>query len=458
MASIDPFDGLPPEIAMEERALKRRQAIAEAMMQRGMAPMPGATSSGRYLVAPSPLAGIAQILQGYSGRKQLEETDKAYSDLGTKYQKGVTDAIMQYQQQKAGTPGQAAIESPPDELGGGPGREATPGTPADPRAAVTAAMLNPYLRNNPMVSADMKALQPTTLGRSMVIPATGEVVATDQTWQQERADAAAAKKAELEAKLADTRASREEKAAAAKDLAQMRIDAQREAQRDRQVFAASVRQPREPKVIETADGPMLLGPGGQATPITGPGGQQLKPKSGRSGPMSATAQKELIETEEQIQGSQAALSLLKQAKTINTNAMGFTGAGAVASVGSLLPESIRPGAVDATQDLDNILQSQALPQMKSIFGGNPTEGERKILLDIQGSSSKPPAVREKIFERAETAINNRLKFNADKVKRLREGTYFTGDGLPSVAPPGAPPPAAPAGAAPPPPPGFQPDR
>jgi hypothetical protein len=62
----------------------------------------------------------------------------------------------------------------------------------------------------------------------------------------------------------------------------------------------------------------------------------------------------------------------------------------------------------------------------------PTEGERKILLDVQGSSSKPPAVRKEIFARAEKAINARLKFGQEKVKRLREGTYFSGEGLPSI--------------------------
>lgn len=112
--------------------------------------------------------------------------------------------------------------------------------------------------------------------------------------------------------------------------------------------------------------------------------------------------------------------------------MGFTGAGALASAGSLLPEAVRPEAVDATQNLDNILQTAALPQLKAIFGGMPTEGERKILLDVQGSSSKSPAVRKDIFDRAEKAIQARLKFGADKVKRLREGTYFSGEGLPSI--------------------------
>jgi hypothetical protein len=177
---------------------------------------------------------------------------------------------------------------------------------------------------------------------------------------------------------------------------------------------------------------MVLGDDGRAKPITGPSGAPVKPSQGRVGPMTATAQKELIETEESIQGGQAALSLFKQARQLNDKAMGFSGAGALASAGSLLPEIVRPEAVDATQNLDNILQTAALPQLKAIFGGMPTEGERKILLDVQGSSSKPPKVRKEIFDRAEAAIQARLKFAAEKAKRLREGSYFSGEGLPSL--------------------------
>jgi hypothetical protein len=192
--------------------------------------------------------------------------------------------------------------------------------------------------------------------------------------------------------------------------------------------------PRQQQVIQTAEGPMILGDDGAARPITGPTGAPVKPSQGRVGPMTATAQKELIETEEGIQGGQAALALFKQARALNEKAMGFTGAGSLASAGSLLPGFLRPEAVDATQNLDNILQTAALPQLKAIFGGMPTEGERKILLDVQGSSSKPPAVRKEIFDRAEKAIQARLKFGTEKVNRLREGTYFSGEGLPSIQP------------------------
>lgn len=195
--------------------------------------------------------------------------------------------------------------------------------------------------------------------------------------------------------------------------------------------------PRQQQVIQTAEGPMILGDAGTAQPITGPGGTQVKPSQGRAGPMTATAQKELIETEEGIQGGQAALSLFAQARQLNNKAMGFSGAGSLASAGSLLPEFLRPETIEATQNLDNILQTAALPQLKAIFGGMPTEGERKILLDVQGSSSKPPKVRKEIFDRAEKAIQARLKFGTEKAKRLREGTYFSGEGLPSIQQPGA---------------------
>lgn len=161
------------------------------------------------------------------------------------------------------------------------------------------------------------------------------------------------------------------------------------------------------------------------------------PVGARNRPMSATAQKELIETEEQVQGGQAALELLSQAKKINDSAMGFTGAGAIASAGSILPEAVRPNAVDATQNLDNILQSSALPQLKAIFGGMPTEGERKILLDVQGSSSKPAKVRKDIFARAEKAIQARLKFAEYKAKALRDGSYFSSPGAAPEQPTGA---------------------
>ena len=162
---------------------------------------------------------------------------------------------------------------------------------------------------------------------------------------------------------------------------------------------------------------------GESRPITASG----TPIGTKTKPMSVTSQKELIQSEEEVQGGVQAIQFIKQAQDINKKAMGFTGAKQVASAGSLLPDVLRPQMFDDTQELDNIIQNTALPQLKAIFGGMPTEGERKVLLEMQGSSSKPAPVRKGIFLRAEQAARNRLKFTTEKSKRLREGTYFSGD-------------------------------
>jgi hypothetical protein len=88
---------------------------------------------------------------------------------------------------------------------------------------------------------------------------------------------------------------------------------------------------------------------------------------------------------------------------------------------------------DATINFNNIIQEQALTSMKSIFGGNPTEGERAVLLELQASVDKTPKQREAIINRAAAAAERRIKFNQDKANRLREGTYMSPGGAPTPA-------------------------
>ena len=68
--------------------------------------------------------------------------------------------------------------------------------------------------------------------------------------------------------------------------------------------------------------------------------------------------------------------------------------------------------------------------MRATFGGNPTEGERKILLDVAGSVSQPATLRKQIYIRAMQAAQDRLRFNDEKAKALRAGTYYQPGGQP----------------------------
>ncbi len=77
----------------------------------------------------------------------------------------------------------------------------------------------------------------------------------------------------------------------------------------------------------------------------------------------------------------------------------------------------------ATEDLDKTITGSALSQMKSVFGANPTEGERKILLELQGSSNQPRAVRERIFRNAMEAVQRRIESEAKTLADVRSGSF-----------------------------------
>lgn len=131
--------------------------------------------------------------------------------------------------------------------------------------------------------------------------------------------------------------------------------------------------------------------------------------------------REAIRTaDENIQASNNVIGALTQAKELSKKALGFPGAGVVAKGGALFGNE----TAISTTELDNMISGQALDSLRAVFGGNPTEGERKILLDIQGSSSQPDAVRQKIFDRAISAAQKRMQFNQDRANELRGGTYY----------------------------------
>lgn len=139
--------------------------------------------------------------------------------------------------------------------------------------------------------------------------------------------------------------------------------------------------------------------------------------------LSTTAQKELFEADDAVQSSQAVISLLGQAAKLNDIAYSGYGAAERAKIRSNLPGE--SAEANATIDLNNIITGQALESLKAIFGGMPTEGERAILMDMQASVDKTPKQRAAMIERAKTAAERRLKFNEEKAKGLRDGSYMT---------------------------------
>lgn len=175
-----------------------------------------------------------------------------------------------------------------------------------------------------------------------------------------------------------------------------------------------------PQIVETYDpetGQPVKGymQGTTFVPVGGP-----KQASARDNPMNATIQKEIFEADESVQAGEAVLGGLTRALELNSVAYDGPFADQRSAASALFGDQ---GGI-ATQELKNVVTAQALESLKAVFGGMPTEGERKILLEIQGSVDQPKPVREAIYKRAMAAAERRIAANQAKADALRSGTYF----------------------------------
>jgi hypothetical protein len=137
--------------------------------------------------------------------------------------------------------------------------------------------------------------------------------------------------------------------------------------------------------------------------------------------LSPTEMSLVDDTTKRLTAGKEGLISLNRAIELNPTAFEGSLSGARKLLGNIIG-SEDPAFV-ATEELDNTIIGSALAQMKTIFGANPTEGERKILLDMQGSSGKTRAVREKIFQNSRAAVQRRLEADAKTLGDVRSGSF-----------------------------------
>lgn len=137
-------------------------------------------------------------------------------------------------------------------------------------------------------------------------------------------------------------------------------------------------------------------------------------------PLTPTDKKAIMEADEGVMAAETAIASLNRAKALSKEAY----SGPMAGTRGYVSSQWGSRAGEATTDLTNETTTNALSQLKSIFGAAPTEGERAILLEIQGSVNQPDAVRQKIFDRAIILAERRLDFNRRRANELRGGTFY----------------------------------
>lgn len=136
--------------------------------------------------------------------------------------------------------------------------------------------------------------------------------------------------------------------------------------------------------------------------------------------LTATDKKAILEADETVASTEGAITSLTRAKELSKTAY----EGATANERAWVASQFGSDAANDTRELKQVVTEGALQQLKAIFGGMPTEGERKVLLEVQGSAELPQTVRDKIYDRAITLANRRLEFNKQRAAALRGGTFY----------------------------------
>lgn len=126
----------------------------------------------------------------------------------------------------------------------------------------------------------------------------------------------------------------------------------------------------------------------------------------------------------------AKLSLGSLAEADNLLSKSFHGAGATTratiAANSPLPNVAPfpdPEKGNATLMFNNHMQSQVLSNLKSTFGGNPSNKEGEILSQIQGAKDQPSAVQRDIIRRTREALNETLKLHTERLNQIKAGTF-----------------------------------
>lgn len=173
---------------------------------------------------------------------------------------------------------------------------------------------------------------------------------------------------------------------------------------------------------------------GEVRPVyTAPSTAPINPETGQpERKLTSTEQKELFDTTDLINASKNVNTTLSQALGILKDSpkgaepyTGFmAGTRAAASrlpvVGDIIADKERGSA---TTEYSTLITEQALNNLKTIFGGMPTEGERQILLQMQALPEYTPQEQEKIIKNAQAAADRRMQSAEQKAKAITTGNY-----------------------------------
>ena len=129
-----------------------------------------------------------------------------------------------------------------------------------------------------------------------------------------------------------------------------------------------------------------------------------------------------VKTEDNVGNLSTALANLAEAYRIKPNSLPGGWVGKTRQFLGNISSSDDPIYVN-TRQIENLLGSQALEQLRATFGGAPTEGERAILLELQGIGAASLEDRAKIMMRAYAEVQKSLAREQGRLEQINSRAY-----------------------------------
>lgn len=170
LAAALPLDDQP-----DMQALLRKRAVMQALLQNAIGPQQGQMVSGHY-IAPSLLGNLARMATGYYANEGLKGVDAQEREMTQKYNAGMGRAAKQYMDLRTGTQDEPMGPPTADDQWG-----LQKGQPANPRAAIVAAMTSGYKPLQQIATADLQSLGKQEAGewgepKTEIDPKTGKTI------------------------------------------------------------------------------------------------------------------------------------------------------------------------------------------------------------------------------------------------------------------------------------------
>lgn len=128
------------------------------------------------------------------------------------------------------------------------------------------------------------------------------------------------------------------------------------------------------------------------------------------------------EAEEALGGIDDAMGSLKRAYSLNPNTFDGTLV-SIAQRKVLEQTDPKDPRVLATREQQNLLSKGAISNLRTAFGGNPTEGERKALLDLEGIDAKSKDERAQIMKNTYKLLQARRTREQKRLNDITQGLY-----------------------------------